>query len=344
MTGPCRGLNENVFMKQTQTPGRRTLLKSGAACALAATLAPLPSLASTWPDKVIRMVVAFPAGGPTDTAARLIAQKLSERLGQSVIVENKPGASGSIGTAAFIKSPADGYTISMFGMPALIAPIVYRNNLYDSRKDFTCVATVYELPYVIVINPMALPGVEDLQQLIAAAKSRDLSYTSPGTGSIGHLSMEQLKDLGGFRMEHISYKGSAPAMNDLLGGQLPVMYADLIAAMPHIQSGRLKAIALGSPDAKAFLPGVKSIAEQAFAGFRSSSWSGIVVPNGTPAEVTTRLDKELKNILAEKDTRERMEKIGALAAYQSPEQMKTRLVDEYNRWNKVATEKNITAQ
>lgn len=324
---------------------RRHLLLTGAAGTLCATFAPLSSTAATaWPDKVIRMVVAFPAGGPTDTAARLIAQKLAERLGQSVIVENKPGASGSIGTAAFIKAPADGYTISMFGMPALIAPIVYRNNLYDSRKDFTCVSTVYDLPYVIVINPKALPGVEDLQQLLAVAKTQELNYASPGTGSIGHLSMEQLKDLAGAKLQHIAYKGSAPAITDLLGGQIPVMYADLIAAMPHIQSGKLKAVALGAPEARAFLPQVKSIAEQGFAGFKSSSWSGIVVPNGTPAEVVARLDKELKSILAEKDTRERMEKIGALAAYQSPEQMKTRLVEEYNRWNKVATEKNITAQ
>ena len=324
---------------------RRQLLLTGAAGTLCATFAPLTARSATaWPDKVIRMVVAFPAGGPTDTAARLIAQKLAERLGQAVIVENKPGASGSIGTAAFIKAPADGYTISMFGMPALIAPIVYRNNLYDSRKDFTCVATVYDLPYVIVINPKALPGVEDLQQLLAIAKTQELNYASPGTGSIGHLSMEQLKDLAGVKLQHIAYKGSAPAITDLLGGQLPIMYADLIAAMPHIQSGKLKAVALGAPEARAFLPQVKSIAEQGFAGFKSSSWSGIVVPNGTPADVVARLDKELKIILAEKDTRERMEKIGALAAYQSPEQMKTRLVEEYNRWNKVATEKNITAQ
>ncbi len=324
---------------------RRHLLLTGAAGTLCATFAPLPAAAATaWPDKVVRMVVAFPAGGPTDTAARLIAQKLAERLGQAVIVENKPGASGSIGTAAFIKAPADGYTISMFGMPALIAPIVYRNNLYDARKDFTCVSTVYDLPYVIVINPKALPGVEDLQQLLAIARTQELNYASPGTGSIGHLSMEQLKDLAGAKLQHIAYKGSAPAITDLLGGQIPLMYADLIAAMPHIQSGKLKAVALGAPEARAFLPQVKSIAEQGFAGFKSSSWSGIVVPNGTPADVVARLDKELKSILAEKDTRERMEKIGALAAYQSPEQMKARLVEEYNRWNKVATEKNITAQ
>jgi tripartite-type tricarboxylate transporter receptor subunit TctC len=328
----------------TPTLTRRQLLKASVANTLATALLTPSTRASTWPDKVIRMVVAFPAGGPTDTAARLIAQKLSDRLGQSVIVENKPGASGSIGTAAFIKSPADGYTISMFGMPALIAPIVYRNNLYDSRKDFSCVATVYDVPYVLVVNPKALVGVDDLQQLIAAAKTQDLSYTTPGTGSIAHLSMEQLKDLGGFKMQHIAYKGSAPAMNDLLGGQLPIMYADLIAALPHIQSGRLKAIALGSADAKVFLPAVKSFAEQGFAGFRSSSWSGVIVPNGTPSDVVSRLDKELKSILTDKDTRDRMEKIGALAAYQSSEQMKSRLADEYNRWYKVATDKNITAQ
>lgn len=322
---------------------RRQLIQGGTLGALALTVPALRAQGSDWPSKVIRMIVAFPAGGPTDTAARLIAQKLSTRLGQQVLVDNRPGASGSIGTAAFIKAPADGYTISMFGMPALIAPIVYRNKLYDSRKDFTCVATVYDLPYVIVINPQALPGVDNLQQLIAQAKSKELNYASPGTGSIGHLSMEQLKDLGQFKMQHIPYKGSAPAMTDLLGGQIPVMYADLIAAMPHIESGKIKAIALGSPDAKTFLPKVQAISEQGFAGFNSSSWSGIIVPNGTPETVIARLDKELKAILAEPDTKERMEKIGALAVYQSPAQMKARLVQEYERWNKVATEKNITA-
>ena len=321
---------------------RRKIMKAGALSA--AFMATFSAHAAEWPEKVVRMVVAVPAGGPTDTIARLVAQRLSLRLGQQVIVDNKPGASGSIGTDALIKAPADGYTISMFGMPALIAPIVYRNNLYDSRKDFSCVATVYDLPYVIVINPEKLPGVENLQQLIAAAKTKDINYSSPGTGSIGHLSMEQLKDLGGFKMQHIPYKGSAPAMTDLLGGQISVMYADLIAAMPHIQSGKLKAVALGSPHAKTFLPKVKSISEQGFPGFESSSWSGLIVPNGTPAAVVARLNKELKIILNEKDTKDRIEKIGALAVYQSPEKMKERLVSEYARWNKVASEKNISAQ
>ncbi|HRO58127.1 MAG TPA: tripartite tricarboxylate transporter substrate binding protein [Burkholderiaceae bacterium] len=332
-------------MKPEKAKTRRTLLQAGAAGALSTALAPLSALAAEdWPSKVIRMIVAFPAGGPTDTAARLVAQKLSDRLGVSVIVDNKPGASGSIGTSQLIRSPADGYTISMFGMPALIAPIVYRNNAYDSRKDFSCVATVYDLPYVIVVNPGRLPDVKDLQQLIAVARSRDLNYSSPGTGSIGHLSMELLKDLGGFQMQHIAYKGSAPAITDLLGGQVEIMYADLIAAMPHLRTGKLVAVALGSPEGEVLLPGVKAIAEQGFPGFASSSWSGIIVPNGTPPEVVARLDKELKEIVAEEDTKERMEKIGALAVYQPPEQMTKRLIAEYERWDKVATEKNISAQ
>ncbi len=330
-------------MTSHPTLGRRRMIQGGALSALTLAVPALRAQDDAWPNKVIKMIVALPAGGPTDTAARLIAQKLSAQLGQQVVVDNRPGASGSIGTAAFIKMPADGYTISMFGMPALLAPIVYRNNLYDSRKDFTCVATVYDLPYVIVINPQVLPGVDNLQQLIALAKTKELNYTSPGVGSMGHLSMEWLKDLGKFPMQHIPYKGSAPAMTDLLGGQIGVMYADLIAAMPHIESGKIKAIALGSPDAKTFLPKVQAISEQGFAGFSSSSWSGIVVPNGTPAAVVERLDQALKIILAEPDTKERMHKIGALAAYQSPAQMKARLAQEYERWNQVATEKNITA-
>lgn len=322
------------------TTSRRTILALGAALAAGA----FPAMAAeAWPSKMIRMVVAFPPGGPTDTAARVIAQELSTRLGQQVIVENRAGASGSVGTASVIKSPADGYTISMFGMPALIAPILFRNGLYDVRTDFTPVSTVYDLPMVLVVNPNVLPDVHSLQDLIAKSKEGPMHYTTPGAGSIGHLSMEQLKVLGNFKMDHVAYKGSAPAISDLLGGQVGVMFSDSIAAMPHIKSGRLRAIAVGTTSAKSFLPEVKAISEQGFPGFESSSWSGLIVPNGTPEAVVKRLDAELKVILATPAVQERIEKIGALAAYQPSSEMKTRLVNEYNRWQKVATEQNITA-
>lgn len=290
-------------------------------------------------------MVPWPPGGPTDTGSRITAQYLGERLGQTVVIENRPGASGSIAYQQVLKAPGDGYTFVMLATPTMLAPHLYKSAQFHPVNDLLPVGMVYDLPIVLVVNAASLPKVTDLAGLITEAKARagKLDYTTAGPGSFGHLSMELLKQQGGFQAQHIAYKGSAPAMNDLLGGQVPVMYADLIAAMPHIESGKIKAIALGSPDAKVFLPKVQAISEQGFAGFNSSSWSGIVVPNGTPAPVVARLDQELKAILAEADTKERMQKIGALAAYQPPAQMKTRLAQEYERWNKVATEKNISA-
>ncbi|MEG0223928.1 MAG: tripartite tricarboxylate transporter substrate binding protein [Comamonas sp.] len=324
---------------------RRHLLTAGAASAL--TLATGASFAAdpAWPNKLVKIVVAFPPGGPTDTAARIVAQKLSERLGQTMIVENRPGASGSIGTAAFIKSPADGYNLSMFGMPALLAPLLFNNNAYDVRKDFMPVATVYDLPMAIVINPRVLPDVTNLQQLIAHAKAAEtpLNYTSSGTGSFGHLSMEQLKDLGGFNMQHIPYRGSAPAVTDLIGGQIPVMFADVVAALPHIQAGKLRAIAGSSNKAKLLLPGIKSVAEQGFAGFDADTWGGLVAPLGTPRPIIDRLNAELKVILADPELQKKLIGAGAVASYQDAETMRKRLAADYTRWSKIAKDKNISA-
>lgn len=331
-------MKENVELKQ-----RRRLLKSCMAVGALPFLQPLAAgAAAPWPDKALRMVVAFPAGGPTDVTSRLVGRRLADQLGQPLIIDNKVGASGSIGTVALIKSPADGYTVSMFGMPSLIAPIVYRSNQYDVRKDFTCVATVYDLPLVIVVNPSVMPGVNTLADLVGAAKKKPINYSSPGVGSIAHLAMEQLMGLAGFSMQHVGYKGSAPAITDLLGGQISVMFVDLIAAMPYLQSGRLKAVALGAPNARRFLPDVAPIAEQGFADYSVSSWSGLIVPNGTSTEVVQRLDRELRLILNENSTQESLAKMGALSAYQPPEVMKRRLASEYERWSQVAREKNIS--
>ena len=321
---------------------RRNFIKASALTALGTAMMPLPTLASSpWPSKPIRMIVAFPVGGPTDTTARLIAQRLSERLDQTIIVDNRPGASGAVGTSQFIRSEPDGYTISMFGMPALIAPIVHRNNLYDVRKDFTCVSTVYDLPYVVVVNPKMHPDVDNLEQLIAASKTEDINFTSSGTGSIAHMGMEQLKRLAGFDMLHIAYSGSAPAMTDLIGGQVSVMVSDMIAAMPQIQAGNIKPIALFSESGKQFLPEIKTVAEQGYPGFEASSWSGIIAPNGIPQEVSDRLNHELKALLSDPELQERMVQLGALATYQPAAKMSARLNAEYDRWNQVATEIDI---
>ena len=325
---------------------RRHLLATGAAGALSTLGLPAFAADAAWPAKIVKMVVAFPAGGPTDTAARITSQKLGERLGTSIMVDNRPGASGSIGTAQFIKSPADGNTLSMFGMPALLAPLLYKNGAYDVEKDFMCVATVYDLPMAIVINPALMPGVDSLQSLIAQAKAAKtpLNYTSSGAGSFGHLAMEQLKDLGGFDMQHVPYRGSAPAVTDLLGGQLGVMFADVVAALPHIKSGKLRAIAVSSPRGNVLLPGVKTVSAQGFPKFDFDSWGGLIAPLGTPASVVARINKELADILAkDKDVQDKLVHAGAIAAYQPAEAMRKRLSADAARWTKVAQDKNISA-
>lgn len=306
----------------------------------------LSAAQTDWPSKVIKLVVAFPAGGPTDTAARIVGQKLSERLGQQIIIENKPGASGSIGTASFIKSPADGYNLSMFGMPSLLAPLMYKNNAYDVTKDFTAVATVYDLPMAIVINPQVISGVDNLQDLIAYIQNSKapLNFTSSGTGSFGHLAMEQLKELGKFDLMHVPYRGSAPAVSDLLGGQIGIMFADVVAALPHIQAGKLKAIALSSPNAKALLPNVKAISEQGFPGFDFDSWGGLIAPLNTPQAIVDRIATETQAIIqSDKELQQKLLSAGAIASFQDGKQMQARLNKDYERWSSIVKNKGISA-
>ncbi|WP_284334799.1 Bug family tripartite tricarboxylate transporter substrate binding protein [Comamonas sp. NoAH] len=327
------------------TLNRRQLLAFG----ISAPVLGIGSLAqaqAAWPNKIIKLMVAFPAGGPTDTAARIVGQKLSERLGQQVIIENKPGASGSIATASFIKSPADGYNLSMFGMPSLLAPLMYKNNLYNVTKDFIPVATVYDLPMAIVINPQVLPGINTLPELIRHIQNSKLpmDFTSSGTGSFGHLAMEQLKDLGKFDLMHVPYRGSSPAVADLLGGQIGIMFADVVAALPHIQAGKLKALALSSPKAKAMLPNVPTISEQGFPNFDFDSWGGLIAPLNTPQAIVDRLAQETKSIISsDKELQQKLLNAGAIAAFQDGKQMHARLVADYARWSHIVNTKGISA-
>ena len=298
---------------------------------------------AAWPDKMIKLIVPFPAGGPTDTASRIVGQKLAERLKQPVVVENRPGASGSIAAVQVAKSPADGYTLMMLATPTLLAPHLYKKAGYDTVKDFAPVATVYDLPIVIVVNPKLLPDVTDLNGLIAHAKAQKtpINYTSSGAGSFGHLSMELLKQMGGFEMQHVPYKGSAPAITDTIGGQVPVMYSDLIAALPHIQAGKLRAIAVGSPQRVGVVPDVKTIAEQGFKGYEAVSWGGLVAPSGTPKAVVDRVAHEVRQILAEKEVQDRLLGAGAIAHFMDPAQMGQRVQQDYTRWGQLIRDKGI---
>ncbi len=326
-------------------PTRRSVLALAAAPLLAGMAG--GALAETgWPSKMLRLVVPFPAGGPTDTASRIVGQKLGERLKQTVVVENRPGASGSIAAVQVAKSPADGYTLMMLATPTLLAPHLYKKAGYDTVKDFTPVATVYDLPIVIVFNPTLLPDVTDLKSLIAHAKAQKvaLNYTSSGAGSFGHLSMELLKQMAAFDMQHVPYKGGVPAITDTIGGQVPIMYADLVAALPHIQAGKLRAIAVGSPQCVAMLPDTKTIAEQGIKGYDAVSWGGLLAPKGTPKAVVDRIASEVQQILADKDIQEKLLNAGAIAAYQNPAQLGQRIQQDYTRWGQLIRDKGIAVE
>lgn len=324
---------------------RRSVLLSLAALGGISLLAG-SAFAQAWPSKPIKLIVPFPPGGPTDTASRIVGQKLAERLKQPVIVENKAGASGSIAAAQVAKSAPDGYTLMMLATPTLLAPHLYKKAGYDTARDFTPVATVYDLPIVVVVNPQLMPTVSDLQKLITYAKAQPgkLNYTSSGAGSFGHLSMELLKQLGGFDMQHVPYKGGVPAITDTLGGQVPMMYADLVAALPHIQAGKLRAIAVGSPQRVSMIPEVKTIAEQGFKGYDAVSWGGLLAPPGMPKEMVARISGEVRQILAEKETQDKLLTAGAIANFQAPAQMGQRMQQDYAKWGKVIRDKGIAVE
>lgn len=301
------------------------------------------AMAQGFPDRMIKLVVPFPPGGPTDVASRIIGQKMSEGLKQQVVVENRPGASGMIGAEVVSKSAPDGYTLMMLATPTLLFPHLGNHKGADLFKDFTPIGSAYDLPIVMVVNPQKMPDVNSLQDLIAKAKAQPgaLNYTSAGNASFGHLSTELLKNIGQFDIQHVPYKGSAPALQDTLGGTVPMMFSDMIAALPHIKAGKLRPIAVGSAKRVAFTPDVKTVAEQGFAGFDAVAWGGLMAPAGTPQEVVDRLNKELRTVLADKEVQAKLLGAGTISAYASPEAMKKRMQSDFDRWGKVIRDNGI---
>ena len=301
---------------------------------------------AAWPNKPITLVVPFPAGGPTDVVSRIVGKELSDRLKQPVIVENRAGASGSIAATQVKRAAPDGYTLMTLATPTLFAPLFYKGSGYDVTKDFTPISMIYDLPIVMVVNPSKLPGVHTLPQLIETARAQKdpLNYTTSGAGSFGHMSMELLKDLGKFDMHHVAYKGGVPAITDTIGGQVPIMYADLVAALPHIKSGKLVAVAVGSPERVSVVPEVKTIAEQGIDGFAAVSLGALLGPKGMDPAVVQRLNKELKEILAKPDVQERILGAGAIANFIPAAELKKSLETDYAKWSKVVKEKGMVAE
>jgi len=295
--------------------------------------------AQPYPTKPIRLVVPFPAGGTTDVLARAAAQKLTETLGQPVVVDNRPGAGGNIGAELVAKSPPDGYTLLMgtVGTHA-INPSLYPKMPYDHVRDFVPVILVAGVPNVLVINP-ALP-VNSVQELIAYAKANPgkLNFASSGNGTSIHLSGELFKTMAGVQITHVPYKGSAPALQDLVGGQVQLMFDNLPSALALIKGGRLKALAVTSKERAPALPDVPTMTESGLPGFEASSWFGLLAPAGTPQPVVAKLNAEIAKWLASPEAKEKLLAQGANAAGGTPEDFTRHIAAETAKWQKVVKE------
>jgi tripartite-type tricarboxylate transporter receptor subunit TctC len=294
------------------------------------------ALAEPYPKKPVTIVVPYPPGGPTDIVARVVGQKLGERLGQQVIVDNRPGAGGNIGAALVARAAPDGYTLLLGTTAHAINPSVFPAMNYDILKDFSPVVLLTSLPLVVITN--ASVPARNVQELVALAKSKQgqLTYASSGNGQSTHLAAELFKTMTGAPMTHVPYKGSAPALTDVAGGQVSVMFDTMLSAMPHIKSGRLKALAVTSAKRSASAPELPTVAESGVPGYEAVAWSGLLAPAHTPPEIVTKLNSEINAILSQPDVQKRFLNDGAEPVGGSPEQFATHISSEVRKWASVA--------
>jgi tripartite-type tricarboxylate transporter receptor subunit TctC len=306
------------------------------AAALAALAATSLALAQPYPVRSIKMIVPFPPAGSTDISARAVAGKLGERLGQAVIIENRPGAGGNIGTDVAAKAPPDGYTliVGTVGTHAINSSL-YSKMPYDHIRDFAPVVLLSTTPNVLVMSPsFPANSVADVIRL-AKSKPGELNFASSGAGTSIHLSGEMFKSMAGLDMTHIPYKGSAPMLIDLMSGQVNMAFDNLSASMVHIKAGKLKALATTGATRSAALPDLPTVSEAGLPGYESTSWNAVFVPAGTPREVIDKLNREINAILQSPETRKYFAEQGAEAGGGTPEQLGALVRSETVKWSKV---------
>jgi tripartite-type tricarboxylate transporter receptor subunit TctC len=293
------------------------------------------AFAQAYPTKPAKVIVPYPPGGPTDIVARVVSQKLSDQMGQPFIVENRPGAGGNIGAEAVAKSPADGYTLLVATTAHAINPSLFKSLGYNLTKDFAPVSQLTSGPLVIVANP-ALPA-KNVKELIAIGRSKpgSLNYASSGNGQSTHLSAELFATMAGIKMNHIPYKGSAPALTDVMGGQASLMFDTMLSAMPHVKNGKLRALAVTSAARSPAAPDVPTVAESGLPGYEAIAWNGMLVPAGTPAEVVGKLNAELRKALDAPDVKDRFSAQGFGAAWNTREAFAKFIQSELDKWAKV---------
>jgi tripartite-type tricarboxylate transporter receptor subunit TctC len=296
----------------------------------------------TYPDRPVKMLVGFAAGGGTDVAARILAQKLTEALGQTVVVENRPGASGMIAAEAVAKSAADGYTLMMGSQTTLaVAPALYRKFSVDAAKDFVGVAMAGVSPLVLVVHP-SVP-VQSVRDLIALAKAKPgtINFGSGGLGTTPHMAGELFSIQAGVKMVHVAYRGEAPAINDLLGGQLHLIFANLSAVIGNVKAGSLRALAVTSAQRAATAPETPTIAEVALPGFDAATWFALVAPAGTGREIVLRLNAEVTRLVAQPETQKRFADLGMTIGPGSPDALDAYIKSEIGKWSQVIREADV---
>ena len=297
-----------------------------------------------YPDKPVKIFVGFAAGGGTDVAARILAQKLTETLGQSVMVENRPGASGMIAAETLAKSAADGYTLMMGSQTTLaVAPALYRKFSIDAARDFVAVAPAGVSPLVLVVHP-SMP-VRSVKELIALGKAKPgaINFGSGGLGTTPHMAGELFSLQAGIKMVHVAYRGEAPAINDLLGGQLDLIFANLSAVIGNVKAGSLRALAVTSAQRAASAPDIPTIAEVALPGFEAATWFALVAPAGTPRDIVLRLNSEVTRLVGQAEVRQRFADLGMTVDAATPDALDGYIKTEIAKWSKVIKDADIRA-
>jgi len=322
-------------------PSKGALVVAAAAALLLPWLSPSRAGAQDYPTRIVRIVVAFPAGGPTDFVARLLADKLKTSLGQSVIIENKPGANGAIGADYVAKGEADGHLLFLTTVGAVaITPHLSKPN-YDPLRDFAPVTLVVRPTTVLVVKPdTPFNSAKDLAAL-AKDKPSTIPFASTGSGSMPHLALELFQSSAGVKFLHVPYRGAAPALTDLLGGQVQALFADTPVLMPQIRGGKLKPIGAASASRNPLLPDVPTLAEQGFSDTAADNWYGLLAPAKTPPAVIAKLNAAVVAAINAPDVHEKLVQSGAVPAPTSSAEFGKILADEYARWGRVVREKNI---
>jgi tripartite-type tricarboxylate transporter receptor subunit TctC len=305
------------------------------------TLLPCMALAQAWPAKTVRIIAPFPPGGSVDQVSRILAAQLTTQIGQQVIVENRAGASGSIGTQAVATAPPDGYTIGIVFDTHAVNPTLIASIPYDTLKDLAPVMLIGTSPMAIVTH-VSQP-YKDFRELLAAAKKEPVAYGTIGAGSLGHLAMTQIANVTGAQFTHIPYKGGGPLMTDALGGQVPVAIGTVFLVNPHVKGGKVRALAVTSSKPSPQMPGVGTVAEQGVPGFSALAWWGVIAPAATPQPLVRRIYDELKKALDNPAVTQKLSEQGMDIVGGPPQEMDRFLRSEIARWAKVVNENKIKA-